>query len=84
MSISDEEMLNDEGDKKLQELWAKKERRRSSELKILVEDHLNLRDSTKLTVHLSKYGKWFVIPGAGSCLFWRLARSNARLRSLIS
>ena len=69
MSFSDDEMLNNEGDKKLQELWAKKERRRSSELKILVEDHLNLRDNSKLAMQVSKNGKWFVISVDDSCLF---------------
>ena len=56
MSFSDEE--EDGGDKTLQMLWARKARRRSSELKTLVQDKLELRYNSKLTTHLAKNGKY--------------------------
>jgi len=57
MSVSDDDLMDDEADQKLQELWAKKGRRRSSELKILVEDHLKLCMNTKVNIQLSKNGE---------------------------
>ncbi len=58
MDISDEEAMGEDGgDKRLQELWAKKSRRRSSELKILVQDNLEISDNSKLTMHLAKNGE---------------------------
>ncbi len=61
MSLSDEEVGEDGGDQRLQELWAKKSRRRSSELKILVQDNLEIRDNSKLTMHLAKNGESMLI-----------------------
>ena len=45
----------DEGeDKKLEELWSKKVRRRSSQLKRLVGDYLDLKEHPKITLLLAK------------------------------
>ena len=45
---------NEGHDKKLEELWAKKQRRRSSDLKIFQGDRLGLKDSSKMVVLLAK------------------------------
>ena len=48
----------DEGeDKKLEELWSKKVRRRSSQLKRLVGDYLDLKEHPKITLLLAKNSK---------------------------
>ena len=47
----------DEHDRKLEELWAKKVRRRSSALKLFFEDKLELRENQKIVSQLRKYGK---------------------------
>lgn len=65
MSISDFD-LEEEGqgspseeaeDKKLEEMWSKKVRRRSSQLKRLVGDYLNLKEHPKITLLLTKNGR---------------------------
>ena len=64
MSISDFD-LEEEGqggrgeegeDKKLEEMWSKKVRRRSSQLKRFVGDYLDLREHPKITLLLAKNG----------------------------
>ena len=65
MSISDFDLdeegrggPGDEGeDKKLEEMWSKKVRRRSSQLKRLVGDHLDLKQHPKITLLLTKNGE---------------------------
>ena len=65
MSISDfdfdEETQGSPGedgeDKKLEELWSRKVRRRSSQLKRLVGDSLCLREHPKIALLLAKNGK---------------------------
>ena len=44
-------------DKKLEDLWVKKSRRRSSTLKILVGDKLELKENPKVVPHLAKNGE---------------------------
>ena len=44
-------------DKKLEQLWARKQRRRSSDLKIFQGDRLKLQDNTKIVMLLTKNGK---------------------------
>ena len=62
-SDEEEEDLNEvesnEGhDKKLEELWSRKHRRRSSDLKIFQGDKLKLQDNTKIVILLTKNGEW--------------------------
>ena len=65
MSISDFDLdeesqsaPGEEGeDKKLEEMWSKKVRRRSSQLKRLVGDYLNLKEHPKITLLLTKNGR---------------------------
>ena len=65
MSISDYEFEDEaqgspggEGeDKKLEEVWSRKVRRRSSQLKLLVGDYLNLKEHPKITLLLAKNRK---------------------------
>ena len=65
MSISDFEFEDEaqgspggeEGeDKRLEEVWSRKVRRRSSQLKRVVGDHLNLKEHPKITLLLAKNG----------------------------
>ena len=65
MSISDFD-LEEEGqgvpreegeDKKLEEMWSRKVRRRSSQLKRLVGDYLDLKEHPKITLLLAKNGR---------------------------
>lgn len=64
MSISDFD-FEDEGhgtprddgeDKKLEEMWGRKVRRHSSQLKRLVGDYLDLKEHPKITLLLTKNG----------------------------
>lgn len=65
MSISDFDLEEDgkgtpceEGeDKKLEEMWSRKARRRSSQLKRLVGDYLDLKEHPKITLLLAKNGR---------------------------
>lgn len=43
-------------DKKLENLWGKKRRRRSSELKIPIGDKLELKENSKVAVLVAKNG----------------------------
>lgn len=43
-------------DKKLEELWSRKQRRRSSDFKIVQTDRLKLQDNAKMVVLLSRNG----------------------------
>ncbi len=45
-------------DKKLEELWSRKQRRRSSDLKIFQGDKLGLQDNSKMVILATKNG-WF-------------------------
>ena len=64
VSISDFDLEEDgqgvpreEGeDKKLEEMWSRKVRRRSSQLKRLVGDYLDLKEHPKITLLLAKNG----------------------------
>ncbi len=61
-SDEDEEEINEvestEGhDKKLEEMWSRKQRRRSSDLKIFQGDKLKLQDNTKIVILLTKNGR---------------------------
>lgn len=47
---------SDGHDKKLEEMWSRKHRRRSSDLKIIQGDKLKLQDSSKIVVLLTKNG----------------------------
>jgi len=47
----------DDHDKKLEEQWSKKVRRRSSALKLFFEDQLELRENQKIASQLRKYGE---------------------------
>ena len=56
----DEDNEEDSGethDKKLEQMWSKKQRRRSSGLKILQGDKLKLQENPKLAVLLTKNGE---------------------------
>ena len=65
MSISDFEFEDErqggaseeEEDKKLEEMWSKKVRRRSSQLKRFVGDHLDLAEHPKIALLLTKNGR---------------------------
>lgn len=65
MSISDfdfeEESRGGPGvegeDKKLEEMWSKKVRRHSSQLKRFVGDHLDLKEHPKIALLLTKNGR---------------------------
>ena len=65
MSISDFDFeeeaqgtAGEEGeDKKLEDLWSRKVRRRSSQLKRVVEDLLDLKEHPKITLLLAKNGR---------------------------
>lgn len=53
----EEEMEPAEGpDKKLEEMWSRKQRRRSSDLKIFQGDRLKLQDNPKIVILLTKNG----------------------------
>lgn len=54
---STEVASQDEHDKKLEELWSRKDRRRSSTLKRFFEDLLDLRENPKIISLLRKYGE---------------------------
>ena len=61
-SDEEEDDVNDaesgEGhDKKLEEMWSRKQRRRSSDLKIFQGDKLKLQDNTKIVILLTKNGQ---------------------------
>lgn len=45
-------------DKKLEELWSKKHRRRSSDLKIVQGDRLKLQDNSKMVILATRNG-WY-------------------------
>lgn len=62
MSISDFEFedeaqgspRDEEEDRKLEEIWSRKVRRRSSQLKLVVGDYLKLSEHPKITLLLTK------------------------------
>lgn len=43
-------------DKKLEELWSRKQRRRSSDLKIVLGDKLKLQDNAKMVILATRNG----------------------------
>ena len=50
--------LRDKGeDKNLEEVWSRKVRQRSSQLKLVVGDYLNLKEHLKITLLLAKNRK---------------------------
>lgn len=51
---SDEEDEVEGHDKKLEEMWSRKRRRRSSDLKIFQGDRLKLQDNPKMVVLLTR------------------------------
>lgn len=56
----DEEVAGAEGseghDKKLEEMWSRKHRRRSSDLKIVRGDRLKLQDNSKMVILATRNG----------------------------
>lgn len=59
MYSDEEDCVSESGeghDKQLEELWSRKQRRRSSDLKIVQSDKLKLQDNSKMVVLLTKNG----------------------------
>lgn len=54
--VNDPDSVGEEHDKKLEQLWSQKSRRRSSDLKIFQGDKLRLQDNSKVLVLLTKNG----------------------------
>ena len=93
MSISDfdleeeaQDATGEEGeDKKMEEMWSRKARRRSSQLKRLVGDLLELKDHPKVTLLLAKNGKRHDTQTHKTrrCKYGRAARGGAQLDSRV-
>lgn len=64
MYSDEEEEVNSEEshDVKLEALWARKHRRRSSELKIVQGDKLQLQDNSKMVLLVTKNSEFAIFP----------------------